>query len=176
MRRRALLLMAVLAVAPVASGCLSLFPNDKEPREVMGPTRGYSATPTYLKVHVETNDSRLVMVDFDRREWHVSELARRLDGRQIQFLYAEGMPREIINEILVQQVLDPDDVGSLRFESMDASDEERLRLDAEYDALLARLGPDNYVPLDGSAPGLPEEAGERLAPLREKDRTLSPLS
>lgn len=175
MRRRVLLLTLLVAAAPVASGCLTLFPNEKEPREVMGPTRGYSATPNFLKVHVQTNDSRIVLVDFDRREWHVGELARRLDGRQIQFLYAEGMPREILNEILVEQVLDPDDVGSLRFESMGASEEERLRLDAEYDALLARLGENAYVPLDGPAPaGLPENAGQ--PPLREKDATLRALT
>ena len=135
MRRRALLLLALLA-APPGAGCLSLVDNDKEARYVAGPTRGYSPTPSFLKVHVEGPDGKTVNVNFDRREWHVSELARRLDNRSIQFLHVEAIPREILNEVLVEQVLDPDQVSKLRYSAMAVSEEEKALLDAEYDDLL----------------------------------------
>jgi hypothetical protein len=136
--RRRVILLAALALAPAATGCLTLFPEEDRPLQVEGPTRGYSPTASYLKVHVDTAEGRRVLVDFDRREWHVAELARRLDGHQITFLYVEGPPR-LVGEVLAGTVYDPEDVESLRYASMSVSEEERLRMDAEYDALLARF-------------------------------------
>jgi hypothetical protein len=106
--------------------------------KVEGPTRGYSPTSAYLKVHVDTPEGRRVLVDFDRRDWHVAELARRLDDHRLRFLFVEGTPR-ILGEVVAETVFDPGDLAELRYASMSASGEDRLRMDAEYDALLARF-------------------------------------
>lgn len=150
--RRALVL-ALVTLAPLATGCLSLFPAEDKPLQVEGPTRGYSPTASYLKVHVDTPEGRRVLVDFDRRDWHVAELARRLDARQVTFLFAEGPPR-LVGEIVAGTVYSPEDVEDLRYASMSVTEEERLRLDAEYDDLLARLaGPVVPPPSPAAAPG-----------------------
>lgn len=157
MRRAGLL--ALLLLAPVA-GCLSLLPAEDPPLRVEGPTRGYSPTAAFLKVHVDTSEGQRVLVDFDRRDWHVAELARRLDDRRVQFLFVEGPPR-LMGEMLAETVFTPEDLADLRYEAMGVSHEERLRLDAEYDALLAALGEAAPVP----APDAPAAPNGPVVPL-----------
>lgn len=152
MRSLATPLLALLLVAP-ATGCLSLFPAGEKSLQVEGPTRGYSPTASYLKVHVDTPDGRRVLVDFDRRDWHVAELARRLDARQVDFLAVEGTQR-LIGEVVAGNVHAPEEVAALRYAAMSVSEEDRLRLDAEYDDLLARLATEHALP-DAPAPAAP---------------------
>lgn len=133
MRPHFVLLVAALA-APLLAGCL----KEPEVREVAGPTDGYSPTASYLKVHVLREDGTRVLVDFDRRDWHVSEIARRLDDRRIDFLTVQAKQRDLIGEVLVESVLKPEDLASLYYPTMDATPEQRAEMDREYDAILER--------------------------------------
>lgn len=132
--------MRVLAVGLLAAllvpGCSLV--QEPQPRALEGPTDGHQPTSSYLKVFVERTDGTLVLVDFDRREWYVAELARRIDTRQVDFLGATVMPRNTLNEYLVQRVHTPSDLGSLRYDAMDASAEARTQMDGEYEALLQK--------------------------------------
>ena len=159
MRPRLALLLVALAGLP--AGCLSLFPEDDAPRRVEGPTRGYSPTAAYLKVHVETPEGRM-LVDFDRRDWHVAELARRLDDRRIDFLAAEGETR-LMGEVVARSVHDPADLATLRYSEMRLREEDRLRLDAEYDEILARAAAAGEAALDAAPQAAPEPALPGLA-------------
>lgn len=155
MRRRAALPL-VLLVAPVLGGCLTLFPDDDGPVRVTGPVLGYQPTPSFLKVQVREGE-RIVLVDFDRRDWHVSELARRIDERRVKALDVEAEPRELLNEVLVRAIHDPDDLGALHYGAMGATAEERDAKDAEYEALLRALPPPEaaLAPAGPSPPALP---------------------
>lgn len=87
---------------------------------------------------VQKDDSTLVLLDFDRRDWYVAELARRIDTRQLEYLGATVMPRNTLNEYLVQRVHTPADLETLRYDAMAASPEARTQMDGEYDAILQK--------------------------------------
>lgn len=136
--------LVLVALAGLLGGCAALEPPP--PRELAGPTDGYSPTPTFLKVHVKREDGSVALLNFDRREWHVSEIARRLDRNQLEFVAAQAQPREILNEYLAQEVRAPEELRALRFDAMGATHEERRLLDAEWDALLRRHVPAHALP------------------------------
>lgn len=129
-RALALSLLAVLLLP----GC-SLVSEPQE-RELAGPTDGHQPTPNYLKVFVRRDDGTMALVDFDRRDWYTAEIARRIDRREVEFLSATVMPRNTLNEYLVQRVTSPADLASLRYDEMEASPEMRAQMDAEYEQLL----------------------------------------
>lgn len=133
MRTLALALLAVLLLP----GC-SLLAEPKE-RELAGPTDGHQPTPSYLKVFLRRDDGSLALVDFDRRDWHVAEIARRIDRRELDYLGAQVMPRHTLNEYLVQRVLQPSDLQTLRYDDMGATPEARAQMDSEYEQLLRAL-------------------------------------
>ncbi len=152
MRRCASHVLLLLA-APLA-GCLSdvsLLPAEDPPLKVEGPTRGYSPTAAYLKVHVDTPGGQRVLVDFDRRDWHVAEVARRLDDQRLRFLIIEGPPR-LMGEVVAETVHTPEDLAGLRYDAMGATHEERLLLDAEYADMLRRLAEAAPAPEAPAAP------------------------
>lgn len=129
------LALTLLAAAP---GCSLI--DEPGPREVTGPTDGYLATTPFLKVYVRSEETgNLLLVDFDRKDWAVSRIAERLDRADVEYLSVRAVPRSLIGEYLVDAVLSPSDLEAYRYEAMGASAEERSLLDAEYDALLARL-------------------------------------
>lgn len=131
-------LLVILAVA--SAGCA--LTDTPGPKSVAGPTDGYTPASSHLKVFVRSNASgEMVLLDFDRRDWHVAGIAQRLDGHALRFLTAEATPRAILGEYLVQRVVEPADLEAYRYSAMSVSEEERLALDAEYDTLLARFAP-----------------------------------
>lgn len=123
----------VLALLVALPGCLLREPTVKE---VHGETDGYTPTAAYLKVHVWTDDDRVVLLDFDRRDWHVSGIAKRLDGGQLDYLSAQALPRDILGEYVVQHVGAPGELAALRYDAMAATPEQRADMDAEYERLL----------------------------------------
>lgn len=132
--RSALAILLALASAPVLAGCL----QEPEVREVTGPTDGYSPTASFLKVHVKRDDGSVVLVDFDRRDWHVAEIARRLDSRQVDYLSVQAKPRDMLGEVLVESVKEPSDLASLYYPAMQATPEQRAEMDREYDVVLEK--------------------------------------
>ena len=138
----------------LASGC-TLF-QEPQPRQVEGATDGYLATSQFLKVYVRSNRSGdLIMVDFDRRDWWVSKIAERIDAHGVGYLTAEATPRAVLNEYLVDVVVRPADLERYRYASMAATHEEKALMDAEYDALLARLAEEAVASDAPSAPSQP---------------------
>lgn len=129
------LVLAALALA----GCAVPLLDEPTLREVSGPTDGYTPTATYLKVHVRAEDGRLIMLDFDRRDWHASAIAERIDGKSVRFLSAQALPRDIMNEYVVEHVGAPGELAALRYDEMEATPEQRAAHDAEYEALLRRF-------------------------------------
>lgn len=132
---RALVLTLVL-LAPGLAGCLY---DEPGPAQVEGRVTGYSPTQAYLKLEVQGEDGRVVSVDFDRRDWHVRELARQVDLREVRVVTIDGMERNIPGAVLAEQFVDPDQLNELRYETMGASAQQRALLDAEYEAWLAEL-------------------------------------
>lgn len=127
-------LLVLLLSVPLLVGCL----QEPEVREVTGPTDGYSPTASFLKVHVKRDDGSVILVDFDRRDWHVSEIARRLDERQIDYLHVQAKPRDTLGEVLVESVKEPSDLAGLYYPTMQATPEQRAEMDREYDRLLQK--------------------------------------
>lgn len=146
--------VAVLALAMLASGCTLVEPPG--PRDVEGRTDGYAPTATYLKVFVLTPEGKVVWVDFDRRDWHVAQIADRLDRHAVKYLAVAGQEREIPGEVVVLDVRDPADLASLKYEAMGATAQQRAMYDLEYEDLLARFaatpGP---APAGPAAPAVP---------------------
>lgn len=136
MGRTPLAFAPALALALLLPGCSLI--QEPQVRELSGPTDGYTPTATYLKVHLRRDDGSVAMLDFDRRDWHTSEIAKRVDRKQLDFLAAQAMPREILSEYVVQEVVTPDDLHMLRYDDMGATPEQRMEMDREYDALLQR--------------------------------------
>lgn len=129
--------LALLAVpALLFAGCTLV--QEPQVRELSGPTDGYTPTSVYLKVHLRRDDGSVAMLDFDRRDWHTSEIAKRVDRKELDFLAAQAMPRDILSEYVVQQVVTPEDLGMLRYDDMGATPEQRMEMDSEYEALLQR--------------------------------------
>lgn len=150
MRRVALLLTAL-----TLSGCALPLVNEPEAKEVSGPTDGYTPTAAYLKVNVKAEDGRTVLLDFDRREWAASEIAERIDQKEVRFLSAQAMP-QLLNEYVVVNVGAPGELQALRYDEMGATPEQRAQYDAEYEQLLERFNaalPD--VAAEPDAPELP---------------------
>lgn len=152
--RRSLLLGLVVLLP----GCSLI--EEPGPRQLEGPTDGYLATASFLKVYVRSNSSGdLVLANFDRRDWYVSELAERVDARQVRYLTVDATPRAIMGEYLVNGVLDPEGLESLRYDKMAATAEDRERMDAEYEALLASLAkradPEAPKATDSTPPSVP---------------------
>lgn len=128
--RTLVLLLASLALA----GCTVY--EEPGPRDVEGRTEGYAPTATFLKVLVRTEAGEGVYVDFDRADWHVSELARRLDDRKITFLAVQGQERATLGEVIAVVVRTPEDVQGLNYDEMGATAQQRTLLDLEYEDLL----------------------------------------
>lgn len=126
----------LLATVLLLPGCLDA---DPKPRTVEGSADGYSPTQKYLKVTLRDNETgTLTMANFDRRDWHVSALAKHLDQREVRYLTVHGAAL-IPGELIVDAVNAPAEVAKLRYDAMGASAEDRHRMDLEYDALLAKL-------------------------------------
>lgn len=126
-------LLGAILVASLA-GCTLV--KEPVPREVAGPTDGYTPTAAFLKVHVKRADGTVALLDFDRRDWYTAKIADMVDLKQMRFVSAQAQPREILNEYVALSVADPGEVSKLRYEEMDATPEQRARMDAEYDRLL----------------------------------------
>lgn len=135
MRAAVLPLLLALSLA----GCALPLVNEPALKEVRGPTDGYTPTASYLKVHVETEDGRTVMLDFDRRDWHASAIADMIDEKSVAFLAAQALPRDILNEYVVEEVEAPSEIARLRYDAMGATPQQRAEYDAEYEALLRRF-------------------------------------
>lgn len=128
------LVALVAAPALLLAGCTLV--DEPQVRELSGPTDGYTPTSAYLKVHLRRDDGSVAMLDFDRRDWHTSEIAKRVDRKQLDFVVAQAMPRDILSEYVVQAVVTPEDLGGLRYDEMGATPEQRMEMDREHDALL----------------------------------------
>lgn len=127
------IVVGLLLALPLA-GCAGLDPPG--PREVAGPTDGYSPTASFLKVHVRQPDHSLVMLSFDRTEWYTAKIAELVDLKQMTFVSAHAQPRETLNEYMALDVAEPSDVAKLRYDAMQATPEQRAQMDAEHEALL----------------------------------------
>lgn len=136
MRHVALGLLVLLA-APALAGCTLV--ADPKPKDVAGAVDGYDPTASHLKVHLVTDDGT-VLVDFDRRDWNVKGIADLIDGRQVRSLSVHGMPRDILNEVLVETVASPSELSRMRWNDQ-TSPEERGAAEQAYDALVAQAHP-----------------------------------
>lgn len=144
-----------LLVLPLA-GCSLL--AEPQVRELSGPTDGYTPTSMYLKLHLRRDDGTLALLGFDRRDWHTSEIARRVDDKELRFVTVQAMPREILSEYVVEALIAPEELDRLRYDAMGATPEQRAEMDAEYEALLARWlekSPAAASPALPTAPSLP---------------------
>lgn len=154
---------AALLLALTLPGCSLI--QTPGPKEVAGPTDGYLATSPFLKVYVRSNSSGdMVLVNFDRRDWWVSKIADAVDDKDVAFLTVTATPRAIMGEYLVEHVDAPADLEQYRYSTMGATAEDRQWMDAEYDALIARLleeRPERVV--DDAENGAPQP---QLPPLR----------
>ena len=144
-------LVALLALVPLA-GCTLV--QEPQLRELAGPTDGYTPTSVFLKLHVLREDGTTALLDFERRDWHVAEIAKRVDHKQLKFVVAQAMPRAILNEYVAQAVASPADLQSLRFDEMGATPEQRAEMDREYEALLQAWLAQAPAP-EAQAPALP---------------------
>lgn len=127
----------VLGLALLVPGCSLV--EEPRPREVAGPTDGYLAGSSFLKVYVRSNSSGdLVLVDFDRRDWYVARIAEAVDHHDADFMTVTGTVR-LMNEYVVERVREPAGLDAYRYDDMHATADDRARMDAEYDALLARI-------------------------------------
>lgn len=124
-------LAAILLIAPMA-GC-TLIP-EPQPQDLTGAVEGYDPTASHLKVHLRAGE-RLVLADFDRRDWNVAAIAKMIDEKRVEMLTIHGMPREVLNEVLVDTVGDPSEMAKLRWTST-TTPEERSAADQAYDALV----------------------------------------
>jgi hypothetical protein len=130
--------IAVLALLPALAGC-SVIPEAKA-QDVSGAVDGYDPTASFLKVHVHTAE-RIVLVVFDRRDWNVMGIAKAIDERDVKALSIHGMPREILNEVLVETVGDPTSLARFRWADSTYTPEERDAFEAAYDELVAKHAP-----------------------------------
>lgn len=141
-----------LLLLPALAGCAAL--DEPAPKALAGPTDGYSPTASFLKVHVKRDDGTVALLDFDRRDWYTAKIADLVDLKQMKFVSAQAKPREILNEYLALSVTDPAEVAKLRYDAMDATPEQRARMDAEYERLLeawmarAPVQPTQLLPQD----------------------------
>lgn len=124
----------LLALALLLPGCQVYEPPG--PTEVAGTTDGYAPTAVFLKVFVREDDGSVTWVDFDRKDWHVAEIARRLDRRDVTYLAIAGQERETMGEVLVVDVRDPGELAELKYDTMKATTQERALLDLEYEEIL----------------------------------------
>lgn len=129
--------LVVALVAPVLAGCTLV--KDPEPKDVAGTVSGYDPTASHLKVHLLVG-GELVLVDFDRRDWNVAGIADMIDQRQVREMSVHGIPREVLNELLVETVGDPSSLSKLRWTDQ-TSPEERSAAEQAYDALVAKAHP-----------------------------------
>lgn len=126
-------LLGLLLVTPLFAGC-TLVP-DAKPQDLSGTVEGYDPTASHLKVHLRVAD-RLVLADFDRRDWNVAGIAKMIDEKRVQALSVHGMPREVLNEVLVETVGNPSELAKFRWNDQ-TTPEERSAADQAYDALVA---------------------------------------
>ena len=140
--------LLLLAPMLLAAGC-TLVP-DPQPQDVTGAVDGYDPTASHLKVHVLQGD-RIILVDFDRRDWNVAGIVKMIDEKVLRNVTVHGMPREVLNEILVQTVGNPSELSKYRWTDQ-TSPEERSLADKAYDDLVAKAHPVSAVPVTPSAP------------------------
>jgi hypothetical protein len=131
------LALAALLVAPALAGCTLV--SAPQPEDVSGPVDGYDPTTSLLKVHVHEGD-RVVLVDFDRRDWNAAGIAQLIDNLTVRNLTIHGMPRDILDEVLVQSVGSPSVLERYRWTDQ-TTPEERSAADQAYDALVAKAHP-----------------------------------
>lgn len=147
--RRALSLLLLALALP---GCAVYEPPG--PTEVSGETDGYAPTAAFLKVFVREDDGSVTWVDFDRKDWHVAEIARRIDQRDVTYLAIAGQERETMGEVLVVDVRDPGELAALKYDTMKATNEERALFDLEYEEILqAAQGAAGAPAVDAPRPG-----------------------
>lgn len=145
--------VGVLLAVLLVPGCSLL--QEPSAKQVEGPTDGYLAGQSLLKVYVRSNSSGdLVLVDFDRRDWYVAKIADAIDHHAAEFLTVTGTPR-LIGEYLVESVESPSELNGYRYDKMGATTDERDRMDAEYDALLARVAQAANATTPSAPPTLP---------------------
>jgi len=142
--------LAFLLVASMLAGC-SVIP-EPQPKEVRGTVEGYDPTASHLKVHVRDGE-RVMLADFDRRDWNVAGIAKMIDEKRLQLLSVRGMPREVLNEVLVETVGDPSELAKFRWTSA-TTPEERSAADAAYDRLVAAADALDGPPAIGTPPPL----------------------
>ncbi len=140
--------LTMLLLAPALAGC-TLVPEPK-PQDLSGVVDGYDPTASYLKVHVQDGD-RTVLVDFDRRDWNVNGIAQLIDEKLVRNLTIHGMPRDVLNEILVETVGDPSQLAKYRWTDQ-TSPEERSAADKAYDELVAKAHPPAGVAVSPPSP------------------------
>lgn len=126
--------LPLLLLALTLPGCAVYEPPG--PTEVAGRTDGYAPTAAFLKVYVREDDGSMTWVDFDRKDWHVAEIARRIDRRDVTYLAIAGQERETMGEVLVVDVRDPGELAALKYDTMKATAEERALLDLEYEEIV----------------------------------------
>lgn len=128
--------------------------KEPEVRELAGPTDGYTPTAAYLKLNVVREDGSVVLLDFDRRDWYAAKIADLVDRKKVDFVSAQAMPRDLLNEYLAQTVVEPSELAKLRYDAMAATPEQRQDMDNEYQALLethlaqAPVQPTQLLPAD----------------------------
>lgn len=144
MRTARLLVIVTLLVLP--AGCIK--PEPDPDRVVAGHVDGTSPTNAYLKVYLVNDTGYVALANFDRRDWYVTGLERAISEKRVDFAVVEGRDREIINEVVAESVLSPDDLNGYRFDAMEeratARGEpfDKAALDAEWDERLAELAED----------------------------------
>lgn len=131
----------LLALAVALPGC-TVYP-EPGPRDVAGATDGYAPTASFLKVLVRPDEGDAVWVVFERRDWHVSELARRIDEREVRHLSVHGQERVTLGEVLAIEVTAPADLQRLHYDEMGATAQQREAFDLEYEDLLRRKASDD---------------------------------
>jgi len=128
--------LVLLGLTLFLAGCAALDPP--KPRELTGPTDGYTPTAAFLKLHLKREDGSTALLDFDRRDWYTAKIAEMVDLKQVKFVTAQATPRNTLNEYLAETIADPADVGKLRYDNMGVTPEQRADMDNEYQRLLER--------------------------------------
>lgn len=125
----------VLVLASFLAGCVTEV-LDPEPVRIAGDPDATIPTNAYLKTDVQGPDGTTI-VAFDRKDWYVAGLERELFG--VDWLVVGGTPK-LDREVVVSDVETPADLAErFRYEEMQASQEQRATMDAEWDDRLEAI-------------------------------------
>jgi len=148
-------LVAIVACAAAAgaihvlvdySGTIGRSYPDGRPVAIEGRPMGVAASPSTLDLTVKRANGT-VTVTFDRGEWYVAGLERDLRG--LDRIRVEGVVTVAL-DVKATDVTAPDALGRHRWDRMAvASETERSRLDAEWDAFRERASAIAPVPEAG---------------------------